>query len=89
IYMLDEPSQGLHFYDIEKLVNILHRLADEGNSIVVIDHNMDIIKNADRIIDLGPEGGTRHGGYLVATGTPEEIIKQQEGYTWNYLKQAS
>ncbi|NPD88869.1 MAG: excinuclease ABC subunit UvrA [Asgard group archaeon] len=89
IYLLDEPSQGLHFYDIEKLVNILHRLADEGNSIVVIDHNMDIIKNADRIIDLGPEGGTRNGGYLVAKGTPEEIINQQEGYTWEYLKQAS
>jgi excinuclease ABC subunit A len=88
IYILDEPSQGLHFYDVEKLINILHRLADAGDSVVVIDHNMEIIKNADRIIDLGPEGGTKNGGYLVAKGTPEEIINQKKGYTWEYLKQA-
>jgi len=86
IYILDEPSQGLHFFDIEKLVNILHKLANEKNTIVVIDHNMDIIKNADQIIDLGPEGGERNGGYLVASGTVKEIIEKQKGYTWKYLK---
>ncbi|MCG3225023.1 MAG: ATP-binding cassette domain-containing protein, partial [Candidatus Heimdallarchaeota archaeon] len=87
IYILDEPSQGLHFYDIEKLIMILQKLAYEGNTIVFIDHNMDLVKIADRIIDLGPEGGSKNGGYLVASGTPEEIIEQEKGYTWEYLKQ--
>ncbi len=87
IYMLDEPSQGLHFYDIEKLIIILQKLAYEGETIVFIDHNMDLVKIADRIIDLGPEGGSKQGGYLVADGTPEEIIEMQKGYTWEYLKE--
>lgn len=88
IFILDEPSQGLHYYDIEKLILVLQKLAYEKNSIVLIDHNMDLVKIADRIIDLGPEGGTRKGGYLVATGTPEEITEKQQGYTWEYLKKA-
>lgn len=87
IYILDEPSQGLHFYDIEKLIMILQKLAYESNTIVFIDHNMDLVKIADRIIDLGPEGGSKNGGYLVASGTPEEIIEQEKGYTWKYLHQ--
>ncbi|MCG3217315.1 MAG: ATP-binding cassette domain-containing protein, partial [Candidatus Heimdallarchaeota archaeon] len=88
IYILDEPSQGLHFYDIEKLIIILQKLAYEGETIVFIDHNMDLVKIADSIIDLGPEGGSRNGGYVVAEGTPEEIIKLENGYTWKYLKKA-
>ena len=86
IYLIDEPSQGLHYYDIEKLIIILQKLANEGNTIVFIDRNMDLVKIADKVIDLGPEGGKK-GGYLVAKGTPEEIISMQKGYTWEYLKQ--
>ncbi|MHA1200238.1 MAG: excinuclease ABC subunit UvrA, partial [Candidatus Heimdallarchaeaceae archaeon] len=88
IFILDEPSQGLHYYDIEKLIIVLQKLAYEKNTIVLIDHNMDLVKIADRIIDLGPEGGSRNGGNLVATGTPEEIVEKQQGYTWEYLKRA-
>ncbi len=86
VYIMDEPSQGLHFYDIDKLVKILHRLADEGNAVILIDHNMELVKNADHVIDLGPEGG-QHGGYVVAEGTPEGVVAQKEGYTWKYLKE--
>ncbi len=88
IFILDEPSQGLHYYDIEKLIIVLQKLAYEKNTIVLIDHNMDLVKIADRIIDLGPEGGSRQGGNLVATGTPEKIVEKQAGYTWEYLKRA-
>ncbi len=88
IYLLDEPSQGLHFYDIDKLISVLHRLADEENTVVIIDHNMDIIKQADRIIDLGPDGGSRNGGFLVAEGTVSDLVTAENGYTWKYLKQA-
>ncbi len=88
IYLLDEPSQGLHFYDIDKLIKVIHRLADEENTVVIIDHNMDIIKQADRIIDLGPEGGSRNGGYLVVEGDVSEIVSSKKGYTWEYLKAA-
>ena len=88
IFILDEPSQGLHYYDIEKLIIVLQKLAYEKNTIVLIDHNMDLVKIADRIIDLGPEGGSRNGGNLVAIGTPEQVVKQQSGYTWEYLKKA-
>ncbi len=85
IYILDEPTTGLHFADVHKLVKILHRLADGGNSVVVIEHNLDVIKTADYIIDIGPEGGDR-GGTVIAKGTPEEIIKVRKSYTGLYVK---
>ena len=85
IYILDEPTTGLHFADVHKLVDILHRLADGGNTVVVIEHNLDVIKCADYIIDMGPEGGDR-GGTVIAEGTPEEIAKVKESYTGQYVK---
>jgi excinuclease ABC subunit A len=85
IYILDEPTTGLHFADVHKLVDILHRLADGGNSVVVIEHNLDVIKCADYIIDMGPEGGNR-GGTVIAQGTPEQIVKVKESYTGQYIK---
>ena len=85
IYVLDEPTTGLHFADVEKLIEILKRLVDEGNSVVVIEHNLDVIKSADYIIDLGPEGGDR-GGTVVACGTPEEVAENEASYTGAYLK---
>ncbi len=85
IYILDEPTTGLHFADVHKLVEILHRLADGGNTVVVIEHNLDVIKTADYIIDMGPDGGDR-GGTVVACGTPEEIIEIPESYTGQYVK---
>ena len=85
IYVLDEPTTGLHFYDVHKLVDILQRLTDNGNTVVVIEHNLDVIKTADYIIDLGPESGDK-GGEVVAFGTPEEIIKNEKSYTAKYLK---
>ena len=85
IYILDEPTTGLHFEDVHKLVEILHRLADGGNTVVVIEHNLDVIKTADYIIDMGPEGGDR-GGTVIAKGTPEEIVKVKKSYTGYYVK---
>ena len=85
IYILDEPTTGLHFEDAHKLVEILHRLADGGNTVVVIEHNLDVIKTADYIIDMGPEGGDR-GGTVIAKGTPEEIVKVKKSYTGYYVK---
>jgi len=85
IYVLDEPTTGLHFADVHKLVEILQRLTDGGNTVVVIEHNLDVIKTADYIIDIGPEGGER-GGTIVASGTPEEICKNKKSYTGEYLK---
>ncbi len=85
LYILDEPTTGLHFFDIEQLLGVLHRLRDEGNTIVVIEHNLDVIKTADWIIDLGPEGGGG-GGTIVATGTPEQIAQVKNSYTGKYLK---
>ena len=85
IYILDEPTTGLHFADVHKLIDILQRLTDHGNTVVVIEHNLDVIKTADYIIDMGPEGGDG-GGSLVAFGTPEEIIKVEKSYTGKYLK---
>ena len=85
IYILDEPTTGLHFADVDKLVEILRRLSDGGNTVVVIEHNLDVIKTADYIIDMGPEGG-EGGGTVVATGTPEEIAKVPESYTGLYIK---
>src|SRR3982075_973773 len=84
-YILDEPTTGLHFADIERLLNVLHRLVDAGNTGVVIEHNLDVLKTADHIIDLGPEGGDK-GGDVVAAGTPEEIVRNRRSYTGQYLK---
>ena len=83
-YILDEPTTGLHFADVDKLLNVLHKLVDAGNTVLVIEHNLDVIKTADHIIDLGPEGGDK-GGYIVAEGPPEEIIKSKKSYTGSYL----
>ena len=85
MYILDEPTTGLHIADVHKLINILHKLVESGNTVVVIEHNLDFIKTADHIIDLGPEGGDK-GGYIVGEGTPEEICKIKESYTGEYLK---
>jgi excinuclease ABC subunit A len=85
LYFLDEPTTGLHFADIEKLINVLQRLVDMGNTVIVIEHNLDVIKVADYIIDLGPEGGDR-GGYIIAEGTPEEIAQNPKSYTGMFLK---
>ena len=85
IYILDEPTTGLHFDDIKKLLEVLFRLRDMGNTIIVIEHNLDVIKTADYIIDLGPEGGDK-GGHLVATGSPEDIVKAKNSYTGHFLK---
>ncbi|MGD9100702.1 MAG: excinuclease ABC subunit UvrA, partial [Anaerolineae bacterium] len=86
LYILDEPTTGLHFADIQKLLDILHRLVDAGNTVIVIEHNLDVVKTADWIIDLGPEGGDE-GGYIVAQGTPEVVAQVEEGYTGRYLRQ--
>jgi excinuclease ABC subunit A len=85
IYVLDEPSVGLHTADVHKLIEVIHRLVDGGNTVVIIEHNMDIIKVADHLIDLGPEGGAR-GGQLLAEGTPEQVAKVKESYTGKFLK---
>jgi len=85
LYILDEPTTGLHFEDVRKLLEVLQRLVDQGNSVVVIEHNLDVIKVADWIVDLGPEGGVR-GGEIVAEGTPEEVVKVKASYTGSYLK---
>ena len=85
IYILDEPTTGLHFDDVKKLIDILQRLTDSGNTVVVIEHNLDVIKCADYIIDIGPEGGAR-GGTVVAEGTPEQIAKNKKSFTGEFLK---
>ena len=87
IYLLDEPTVGLHFEDVKKLIEILNRLVDRGNSVIVIEHNMDVIKSSDYIIDFGPEGG-EGGGFVIAKGTPEEVAQVKESYTGQYLKKA-
>ena len=86
IYILDEPTTGLHFADVHKLTEILRRLADDGNTVIVIEHNLDVIKTADYIIDIGPEGGDR-GGTIVAQGTPEEVAKNPQSYTGRYIQE--
>jgi len=85
LYVLDEPTTGLHFADVEKLLQVLHRLVDAGNTVVVIEHNLDVIKTADWIVDLGPEGGHR-GGRIVAEGTPEEVAAVEGSATADYLR---
>ena len=84
-YILDEPTTGLHTHDIARLLEVLNRLVDNGNTVLVIEHNLDVIKMADYIIDLGPEGGNG-GGTIIATGTPEEIAEVPESYTGQFLK---
>ncbi|MBR0483487.1 MAG: ABC-ATPase UvrA, partial [Oscillospiraceae bacterium] len=85
VYILDEPTTGLHTADVHKLIEVLQKLVDAGNTVIVIEHNMHVIKIADEIIDLGPEGGDG-GGTIVAQGTPEEIIRVPESYTGIYLR---
>ena len=87
LYILDEPTTGLHFHDIEQLLEVIHRLRDHGNTIVVIEHNLDVIKTADWIVDLGPEGGSG-GGEIIATGTPEEIARMEHSFTGQFLKRS-
>src|SRR5690606_3852166 len=86
VYILDEPTTGLHFQDIQHLLDVLNRLVERGNTVMVIEHNMDVIKVADYIIDMGPEGGNG-GGEVVATGTPEDIVKVKGSHTGRYLKE--
>jgi excinuclease ABC subunit A len=86
LYLIDEPTTGLSFYDVHKLLDVMQRLVDKGNSIIAIEHNLDVIRCADWVIDLGPEGGDR-GGEIVAEGTPEQVAKVKKSYTGKYLKQ--
>jgi excinuclease ABC subunit A len=86
LYILDEPTTGLHFADIEKLLDVLQRLVDAGNTVLVIEHNLDVIKQADWIVDLGPEGGEA-GGEVIATGTPEQVADVEESYTGRFLRE--
>ena len=85
IYILDEPTTGLHFADIQQLLTVLHQLRDQGNTIVVIEHNLDVIKTADWIVDLGPEGGSG-GGEILISGTPEEVAECEKSHTARFLK---
>src|SRR5690606_36446354 len=85
MYILDEPTTGLHSADVKRLMTILQKLVEGGNSMVIIEHNLDVIKTADYIIDMGPEGGNG-GGQVIATGSPEEIAKSPKSFTGNYLK---
>ncbi|MFI5066227.1 MAG: excinuclease ABC subunit A, partial [Streptosporangiales bacterium] len=85
IYVLDEPTTGLHFEDIRKLLGVLTRLVETGNTVIVIEHNLDVIKTADWVIDLGPDGGSR-GGHIIATGTPEQVAQADASHTGHYLR---
>lgn len=85
LYILDEPTTGLHFEDVRKLLEVLHELVESGNTVIVIEHNLEVIKTADWIIDLGPEGGDS-GGEIIAAGTPEDVAKAARSYTGQYLK---
>jgi excinuclease ABC subunit A len=86
IYILDEPTTGLHFHDVAKLLEVLHELVDAGNTVVVIEHNLEVIKTADWVLDLGPEGGDR-GGLVVAEGTPEDVAACDASYTGHFLRE--
>jgi excinuclease ABC subunit A len=85
LYILDEPTTGLHFDDMRRLLDVLHRLVDQGNTVIVIEHNLDVIKTADHIVDLGPEGGDA-GGHVVVTGTPEDVAACEASYTGRFLR---
>jgi excinuclease ABC subunit A len=84
LYILDEPTTGLHFEDTHKLLDVLNKLVDQGNTVVIIEHNLDVIKSADHVIDLGPEGG-QAGGRIVARGTPEDVVRSRESFTGRFL----
>jgi excinuclease ABC subunit A len=84
LYILDEPTTGLHFHDIALLLKVIHRLRDQGNTLVIIEHNLDVIKTADWVVDLGPEGGAG-GGQIIAKGTPEQVAKNAASFTGKYL----
>jgi excinuclease ABC subunit A len=84
LYILDEPTTGLHFDDVKRLLNVLNKLVDKGNTVLIIEHNLDVIKSVDWVIDLGPEGGDK-GGELVAEGTPREVVNSKNSYTAEYL----
>jgi excinuclease ABC subunit A len=86
VYILDEPTTGLHFEDIRILLRVLQKLVDRGNTVIIIEHNLDVIKSSDWVIDLGPEGGD-DGGEIIAVGTPEQIIKETNSYTGKFLKE--
>ena len=86
LYILDEPTTGLHFEDVKVLLDVLNKLVNKGNTVLIIEHNMEVIKVADHIIDLGPEGGER-GGQILCEGTPEEIVKNKKSYTAKYLRE--
>ena len=86
LYILDEPTTGLHFHDIAQLLRVIHKLRDQGNTLVVIEHNLDVIKTSDWVIDLGPEGGDG-GGQIIAQGSPQDIAKNKKSVTGVYLKQ--
>ena len=85
LYLLDEPTTGLHFDDVRKLLEVLHRLTDLGNTVIIIEHNLDIVRNADYVLDMGPEGGER-GGQVIAHGTPEQIATVMGSYTGNFWR---
>ena len=87
-YILDEPTTGLHFHDIKQLLKVLHALRDRGNTLLVIEHNLDVIKTADWVVDLGPEGGDK-GGEILAVGTPEQIAREKKSHTGRYLAKMS
>ena len=86
MYILDEPTTGLHFDDVRKLLEVLHELVEAGNSVIVIEHNLDVIKTADHIIDMGPEGGI-NGGRIIAEGTPEKVSTIKESYTGKFIRE--
>jgi excinuclease ABC subunit A len=86
LYILDEPTTGLHFADVDNLLKVLSKLVDSGNTVIIIEHNMDVIKTADHIIDLGPEGGDK-GGEVLVDGPPEEVVKNKKSHTGKYLKE--
>ena len=87
LYILDEPTTGLHFADVQKLLGVLQRLVDKGNTVIVVEHNLEVIKSADYIVDLGPEGGDS-GGEVIAEGTPEGLLKNPKSYTAQFLRKA-
>jgi excinuclease ABC subunit A len=87
LYILDEPTSGLHFEDVRRLLEVLHRLVDDSNTMVIVEHDHDVIKSADLVIDLGPEGGIK-GGYVVSQGTPEDLVEEPESVTGRFLERA-